>query len=169
MDYEYYLNGTRYPVSLTKKDDVHIVNIGEKEKKVKVEYLSPNSLIIFNGNNVVRAYIAKDKDKLFVNIKGHYFQIKEAGSEAKAGGSYTDVATDGIIYPSMPGKVIKVLVTEGTEVKAGDGLIIIESMKMENEFTVPSDATVKRVHVTEGEQVNLDQPLIELDIQDNSP
>jgi len=168
MDYEYSLNGTNYMVSINKKDDIYTVNSGEKVKDVKIEFLSENSLLIFDGDKTTRAFYARDRENIFVNLKGNYYELTEAGAESQACGDHADVLTDGIIYPPMPGKVIKVLVNEGDEVKKGEGLLIVESMKMENELSAPTEGNIKKVHVAEGEQVSLDQPLIEIDIPENS-
>ena len=53
----------------------------------------------------------------------------------------------------MPGKVVKVLVSPGDEVKARQGLVVVEAMKMENELRSPKDGRVREVAVTEGMSV----------------
>jgi biotin carboxyl carrier protein len=53
----------------------------------------------------------------------------------------------------MPGKVVKVLVQPGDEVKEGQGLVVVEAMKMENEMKAPKDGKVVEVHVKEGQAV----------------
>jgi biotin carboxyl carrier protein len=63
--------------------------------------------------------------------------------------------TDGEkVTAPMPGKVLRVEKNEGTSVKAGDVVLILEAMKMENEITAPIDGTVKQVAVKEGTTVN---------------
>lgn len=62
----------------------------------------------------------------------------------------------------MPGLVVKIEVTEGDSVRAGQGLVIMEAMKMENELRAESDAVVRRVRVEPGQAVEKDQVLIEL-------
>ena len=54
------------------------------------------------------------------------------------------------IRASMPGKVVKLLVVEGDEVKAAQGLLLIEAMKMQNEMRTPRAGTVQKVAVSEG-------------------
>lgn len=58
------------------------------------------------------------------------------------------------IVSPMPGKVLRVLVADGQEVKEGDGLIVIEAMKMENELRAPRDGVVKEVLSKAGESVD---------------
>ncbi len=62
----------------------------------------------------------------------------------------------------MPGKILKILVREGDQVKVGQGLLVLEAMKMENEIPSPKDGAVKRILVKEGDTVDTGQALIEL-------
>ena len=67
------------------------------------------------------------------------------------------------IIASMAGNVWKVLVSEGSEVKAGQDVVILESMKMEIPIAAEEDGTVKKVLIQEGEFVNDSDVLIELE------
>ena len=60
----------------------------------------------------------------------------------------------------MPGTILKVNVTQGQAVKAGDVLCILEAMKMENEIMAPCGGTVKQVLATKGSSVDTDAPLV---------
>jgi biotin carboxyl carrier protein len=53
----------------------------------------------------------------------------------------------------MPGKVIKLLCAEGDEIEEGEGLVVIEAMKMENELRAPKSGVIKQVSIKEGEAV----------------
>jgi biotin carboxyl carrier protein len=63
----------------------------------------------------------------------------------------------------MPGKVIKVNVTEGQEVRKNQSLVIVEAMKMENEIRAAAEGVVKRIYVSAGELVDSEKTLIELE------
>ena len=60
----------------------------------------------------------------------------------------------------MPGKIIEVKVSVGQAVKAGDTLLILEAMKMQNEIAAPADGTVKAVNVTAGQSVKVRESLV---------
>ena len=62
----------------------------------------------------------------------------------------------------MPGLVVKVEVEEGDTVVEGQGVAIVEAMKMENELKAESSAVVKKIHVSPGDTVDKDDVLIEL-------
>lgn len=67
------------------------------------------------------------------------------------------------ILSEMPGRILKIAVKEGQEVSAGDTLLIIEAMKMENEIRAESAATVRKIFVEAGATVESSAPLIELE------
>lgn len=75
-------------------------------------------------------------------------------------------ANTGDLKSQMPGKVIKVEVQEGQEVKQGDTLLILEAMKMENEIKTQVNGIIKAVHVKEGQNLDIDVLMIE--IEENS-
>ena len=68
----------------------------------------------------------------------------------------------GSIRAPMPGLVVKVEVGESDLVEAGQGLVIIEAMKMENELSANTSARVERIHVSHGQAVEKGQLLIDL-------
>lgn len=67
------------------------------------------------------------------------------------------------IFSPMPGKIVKILFSEGDSVKEGDTAIIISAMKMESEYKSPKDGVVSRIHVCEGDTVEGNQVLIEVE------
>lgn len=71
------------------------------------------------------------------------------------------VAGDAVKAP-MPGVVLKVQVQQGQAVKAGQVLVILEAMKMENEILAPQDGTVASVNVNKGDTVNSGDVLVSM-------
>jgi biotin carboxyl carrier protein len=74
----------------------------------------------------------------------------------------TGTTGEAVLRAPMPGRVLKLLVTEGQAVTAGMGLLVVEAMKMENELLSPHPGTVKRIFVEAGATVERDAPLVEL-------
>ena len=62
----------------------------------------------------------------------------------------------------LPGNILKVKATQGSAVKKGDLLCVLEAMKMENEILAPADGTVTTVYAKEGTSVNTGDVLFEL-------
>ncbi len=67
------------------------------------------------------------------------------------------------IVAPMPGKIIRVLVQAGEKVQAGQGLLVVEAMKMQNEIRSPKSGTVERLLVKEGQPVNAGEALAWID------
>jgi pyruvate carboxylase subunit B len=70
---------------------------------------------------------------------------------------------EGHVTSSMPGRVVDILVSVGQQVKAGDPVLVIEAMKMENEVPAPVAGTVKAVNIAKGDSVNPDEALVEIE------
>ena len=68
-----------------------------------------------------------------------------------------------VVVAPMPGKVLRVLVREGDRVEAGQGLLTLEAMKMENEIPAPKNGTIKKILIKKGDTVNTGDPLIEIE------
>jgi biotin carboxyl carrier protein len=112
-------------------------------------------VVSFNGadktaeikvNNNIYTITAKDQFDLLLEKMG-LSSLKSARiSELKA---------------PMPGMVLKVFVTEGSEVKKGDNLFILEAMKMENIIKSPDDVIVKSVKIHHGDKVEKGQVLLQ--------
>ena len=62
----------------------------------------------------------------------------------------------------MPGNILDIKVSNGASVKAGDVLVILEAMKMENDIVAPQDGTVASVNVNKGDTVEAGQTIITL-------
>ncbi len=62
----------------------------------------------------------------------------------------------------MPGRVVAVLVAEGDEVEAGQGVVVLEAMKMENEIQADAAGTIEKIHVQPGQAVEGGDPLFDL-------
>jgi pyruvate carboxylase subunit B len=63
----------------------------------------------------------------------------------------------------MPGKILKTKVSQGDEVSAGDTLLVLEAMKMENNITAPSTGIVKKISVSIGDNVEADDLLLSIE------
>ncbi len=68
----------------------------------------------------------------------------------------------GCLTTAMPGTIIDIKVNVGDKVTAGDGVIVIEAMKMENEIQAPESGTVVAIHVAKGDSVSPNETLIEI-------
>ncbi len=89
-----------------------------------------------------------------IDAEARYLKNRNANSGASAENKITS---------PMPGKVVKVLVNEGDEVKEGDTLVIVSAMKMESEYKAPKDGVVSKIYVNAEDTIDSNEILIELD------
>jgi len=97
-----------------------------------------------------------------VVVDGETFHVKIEGDAARRRGGTTDGHHAGgqrLVAP-MPGKVAAVLVTVGQPVERGAGLVVLEAMKMENEFRATGSGVVTEIHVSPGQAVNAGDLLV---------
>lgn len=109
--------------------------------------------------------ISRKREELLIDWKNRTFAVQIGRLKKKRISDSVSVETDraSSLKAQMTGKVIAVLANEGEEVKAGQGLAIIEAMKMQNELRSPKSGIVTRCHIREGETVNTGDLLFEID------
>lgn len=72
-------------------------------------------------------------------------------------------APEPIVKADIPGTIMEVLVTEGQQVKRGEALCILDSMKMNNTICASNDGMVKKVYIEAGQPVGKNAPLVEFE------
>ncbi len=132
--------------------------------EVEGALVGPSTLRIVIDGRAQTAHVLRIGDAIHVSIAGevHVFAPEAAAAAGTAGAT---LASPQITSP-MPGKVLQLLVQEGQKVASGDGLLILEAMKMENRIVAEATAVVRKVHVTEGEMVDGGAVMMELEYED---
>ena len=132
-----------------------------------IDFESVNGQPVFSvlvDGKSFESYIYPGEPEWQVLLHGRLYQAKvederEKRLRAAAGGRVAEGIEFHLKAP-MPGLVISVNVSEGDEVKKGQVLLILESMKMQNELKAPRDGKVNRVRVKTGESVEQKQTLL---------
>ena len=118
------------------------------------------SLLIDNQSYDVT--VGGERDLYHVNVNGQTFEVrlrdpKQFAVSHTGGGGNDDRMS---VSTPMPGKVVKLLVREGDSVIVGQGLAVVEAMKMQNELRAPKTGKVIAVNVQENQPVNAGEPLM---------
>ena len=100
-----------------------------------------------------------DGDPVEVSVKDEKQILLE-----KLGFSSQNSVKEGIIIAPMPGKILDILVAVGDQVTAGASLLVLEAMKMENELKSPVSGAVKSIEIKNGDSVEKNQKLLEIEI-----
>ena len=96
-----------------------------------------------------------------VTVNGVQFEValrdpRQLGHQTGAGEDLDGLAS---VTAPMPGKLVRLVVAEGDSVKEGQGVAVVEAMKMQNELTAPKSGTVEKLCVIEGQAVNAGEVL----------
>lgn len=114
---------------------------------------------------VAKGFLTDRKKKRYEESKPAVAAEPE-GTAAKAGETSSAKAkepiTGRVVSAPMPGRIIRVLVKPGDKVEAGQDVVILEAMKMENSIMASAGGTVKQLLVAEGDTVAADAQLIEI-------
>jgi biotin carboxyl carrier protein len=160
----------KYVTTIDEKEFV-IEIIDEKHIRVNEQVLEVDLMAVSGqpvyslliGGKSYEAYVYPEEKDWQVLLRGRQYQaIVEDEREKRlktAGGARTEGGEFHLKAP-MPGLVVSIPVDEGQEVKKGEVLLILESMKMQNELKSPRDGTVHRIRIKPGESVEQRQTLL---------
>lgn len=144
--YAVIVDGTRFEVDARNSgSDLWTMLIGHNTHDIDIVSQNGNFEMAVNGE-MFTAEVIDEQRKSLLTRKGKF--VAEGPQEVKA---------------PMPGKVVKVLVKPGDSVNEGDGLVIVEAMKMENLLKSAITGVVKQVFVSEGQAVEARMPLVTVD------
>jgi biotin carboxyl carrier protein len=145
-------------------DEKHII-INGKTYEVDFESVSgqPVYSLIVDGKSH-ESYVQQGDDNWQVLLRGRLYPVtvedeREKRLRAAAGGGVAETGEFHLKAP-MPGLVVAIPVNEGQEIKKGQVILILESMKMQNELKSPRDGTIGRIRVKTGESVEQKQTLL---------
>lgn len=164
MKYITTVDGKDYLVEII--DEKHI-SVNGKTYEVDFESVSgqPVYSLIVDGKSH-ESYVQQGDDNWQVLLRGRLYPVivedeREKRLRAAAGGGVAESGEFHLKAP-MPGLVVTIPVEEGQAVKKGQVLLILESMKMQNELKSPRDGTIGRIRVKAGESVEQRQTLLSI-------
>ena len=165
-------------VSVVRKGALLHVTLDGQPHLVDARRLSDTalSMLIQNGKPSHDAAAVRSIDAAFASRRDGDFDVHLLGLaiavEVRQGGGFGRQKKDGTGAPGagpqrvtspMPGKVVRVLVKAGDQVKARQGLVVIEAMKMENELRAARDGRVREVPAAAGQSVEAGSVLVIVD------
>jgi biotin carboxyl carrier protein len=160
MTYDVAIDGKNYRLHLDRAEDRWSCRLDGREIEVDAVLARPDVLSLRIGN---RAYEVKCERvagdlHLWVGNARFAVEVRDPRSLRARVRSLDDHGPKKITAP-MPGKVVRVLVSQGAEVEAGAGVLVVEAMKMQNEVKSPKKGTVRKILVGEGAAVNAGEVL----------
>ena len=163
MKYEVILDGERRSVEVApQKDGAELTTITVDGRLVQAgaERISAGTYSILIGGKSVELSVQDTPGGWLVRASGREYHVEIIDPRAWRRGRGAGIELEGrqqLVAP-MPGKIVKVLVAAGEKVESGQGLLVIEAMKMQNEVRSPKSGTVEKV-AQEGQTVNAGEVL----------
>jgi biotin carboxyl carrier protein len=170
MEHEFAYNGETHIVNLENANsdsdhaEAYKASFEDKNYKLDMAKVSPNSFSISFDGLSRTVHIADSDDAVYVHIDGRVVKLDKVTDDVKK------FTSDGMEYGAkdeiktpMPGKIVKMLVEEGQRIEVGQPLVIVESMKMENEIKSLTNGTVKSVNFKDGDLVEPSQAILNLE------
>jgi len=164
MKYHVTLGDRTYEIEV--RSDSEIVVNG---KVLEVDFMSLADQPVYSlilGHESFEAYVSESESGLQVLLRGQQYEVEvedERQHRLRQASEVHGIASgEFLLKAPMPGLVVAVPVAEGQAVSRGQNLIILESMKMQNELRAPRDGVIQRVRVKAGERVEQNQVLVTL-------
>jgi len=147
------INGEAREVEIIQKDGIVSARVGDREYNLESTEVEPGLFHFKLDGRVIEVYVAPNG---LVDVGGEQFEVKIADPRSLKGRNAGENSLDGTfeIKTAMPGKVVRILAEKDAEIKAGEGVIVVEAMKMQNEMKSPKDGKVREVRFKEGDTVN---------------
>jgi biotin carboxyl carrier protein len=134
------------------------------EREANVEAPEPGVYSVLMDGRSYEARVEETPNGLVVVIDGFRFEIEARDPRrfSRRSRGHRGEGPEKIAAP-MPGKVVRVLVAAGDEVQAGQGIVVVEAMKMQNEMKAPRAGRVAAISAREGETVTAGQTLVTIE------
>ena len=164
MKYHAIVRGEEHVVEIAPREGKYRVVIDGKELLVDAVHLEGYALSLLLGARSARCDLEPGKDGQLTVLVGETAHPLELLDERrlrlrKASGKFSMEGPQRVDAP-MPGKIVRVLVKAGDAVAEGQGLVVVEAMKMENELKSPKAGTVTELHAVEGAAVESGAKLV---------
>ena len=153
------LDNQKHTVEI-KRDGLHLTaDVDGRSYEIEVSEPESNLWLFKHENKIYQIFVSPNErtgEPFAVSVGNRHYEIKISDPKRLRGSNGADASADGAseIKTAMPGKLVRVLVETGAAIKKGDGVLIVEAMKMQNEMKSPKDGIVKEIRFKEGATVN---------------
>jgi acetyl/propionyl-CoA carboxylase alpha subunit len=150
--------GSRFEIKIQRPDGKQVV-------PVRVVSRSQDRWTLEIDGRIEDVLISRKREEVLIDWKNRTFSVQIGRLKEKrlSDSVLSETERSSSLTAQMTGKVIAVLANEGEKVKVGQGLAIIEAMKMQNEIRSPKSGILTRCTIREGETVNTGDLLFEID------
>ena len=161
MIYEVSIDGKNHKLEINKISNRWECKLDGEKFDVDAVIARPNVLSLIVDGQAFEVKRERTASDLHLWVKSARFavDVRDPRSLRSRRGAGGGVEGPQKLHAPMPGKIVRVLALVGTAVTAGQGVLVIEAMKMQNELKSPKDGTVKQIVVAEGSSVGAGEVL----------
>lgn len=161
MTYNVTIDGKNYRLELERAEGLWVCRLDGREIEVDAVLARPGVLSLRIGNQAYEIKSERVASDLHLWVGSARFaaEVRDPRSLRSRVRAADDHGPRRVTAP-MPGKVVRILVHEHSEVEAGSGVVVVEAMKMQNEIKSPKKGTIQKVLVSEGAAVNAGDVLV---------
>jgi biotin carboxyl carrier protein len=154
MLYDVIIDGKNYRLDLNRVDGRWFCRLNDRDFEVDALLVRPDVLSLRIGNLAYEVKSERVANELRLWVGSTRFAVEVRDPRSLRGRTAGDNQGPRKVVAPMPGKVVRLLVSEGDEVEPGRGIAVVEAMKMQNEIKSPKRGTVRKILVSEGAAVN---------------
>jgi len=164
MSYFAHSGGRDHRLDVRQENDGLHVRLDDREFHVDFLQVDPGLYSLLIGGRSYEIDLLEAEDAVMVLVNGQPFRVeiqeeRERRLRAATGKGEVRAGKRAVVAP-MPGKVVRLLVQAGDVVRAGDGVVVVVAMKMENELKAPASGRVKEIRAEEGKPVSAGDILV---------
>ncbi|HEU0369693.1 MAG TPA: biotin/lipoyl-containing protein [Candidatus Acidoferrum sp.] len=163
MKYEVLLAGKTRVVELTRQNGAWKISLDGNTLDANAVEVAPNIFSVLLSGDSHQIRIAPRPDgtlTLHTGLAEYHAEVSDPRSwRGRRQGAVEAEGRQQITAP-MPGKVVRLLVKQGDSVEAGQGLLVVEAMKMQNEIRSPKSGKIEKLFAQEGQPVNAGEVLL---------
>ncbi len=163
LKFEAYFDDQSFPVEIQESGSRIELRINEERYEADVIGVSLGRYSIVLGGKVFDVHVDAPRSGEFqVSLRDRRITLElvDPRKLKSLRHRHADSGGDLSISSPMPGKVVRLLVAEGQTVEPGQGVIVVEAMKMQNELKAPRSGTIKSLNAHEGKTVNAGEELM---------
>jgi len=160
MKYEAEIDGIHKLIEIEQRNGLVQASVDNRDYELTVLQPEAGVYLLLVGASVYEARVCGMHGESFnVDLGSQAFSVRFIDRKHRRSGGDSAQAGQQFLTAPMPGKVIRVLVSRGDQVKAGQGVLIVEAMKMQNEVKSSKSGQLLEIRVSEGDTVTANQIL----------
>jgi biotin carboxyl carrier protein len=150
------IGSRKFRLDLQRSGGLWQCNLDDRQVEINAAQRGPDGLSLLVGNRSFEVRRAISDGNFTIHVNGVPYEVAVRDPRSFRNNQKSRAAAHGsqALTASMPGKVVRVLAREGDHIKAGQGIVIIEAMKMQNEIRSPRAGIVQKLAAREGANVN---------------